>query len=338
MRMVDKAPSRRGFAITVSSVVRAALITTLVTFGGAVGAAADEYPSKRVTIVVPFAAGGSADVYARVLAQYLSEDLKQAFIVENRPGAGSIVGTETVKTAPADGHTLLLISNTHTVNETLFAKKNYALMDDFVAVAPINYADLVLVSRPGLPAKTMPELIKLAQSQPGKLTYASSGPGTPYHMAGEMLKALGHMDILHVPYRTSSGARTDVVGGHVDLMFDALTTMVESIKGAQVVGLATTGQKRTSQLPDLPTVAEFIPGYEATIWLGVMAPRKTPPEVVAKLNAAITAIVKRPDLQASWRSQGAEPMTMSPAEFATFMQGDIKKWAEVVRISGAKVE
>jgi tripartite-type tricarboxylate transporter receptor subunit TctC len=338
MRIDDIAGPWRGFAISSLILMRAAFFATLMLFSGASGLAANEYPSKRVTIVVPFAAGGSADVYARVLAQYLSEDLKQPFIVENRPGAGSIVGTETVKTAPADGHTLLLISNTHTVNETLFTKKNYALMDDFIPVAPINYADLVLVSRPGLAAKNLPDLIKLAQSQPGKLTYASSGPGTPYHMAGEMLKALGRMDILHVPYRTSSGARTDVVAGHVDLMFDALTTMVEAIKGAQVVGLATTGQKRTSQLPDLPTVAEYVPGYEATIWLGVMAPRKTPPEVADKLNAAITAIVKRPDLQASWRSQGAEPMTMPTGEFATFMQGDIKKWAEVVRISGAKVE
>jgi tripartite-type tricarboxylate transporter receptor subunit TctC len=300
--------------------------------------AADAYPARRVIISVPFAAGGSADVYARFLAQYLQEDLGQPFIVENRPGAGSIVGTEAVKNAPADGYTLLLMSNTQTVNETLFAKKSYALMTDFVAIAPINSSDLVLVTRPNLGLRSIGDLIKAAKDNPGGLTFASSGPGTPYHMAGEMFKALAGVNILHVPYRGSSGARTDVLGGHVDMMFDAPTTMAEFVRSGQVVGLATTGKARSPDLPNLPTMGEAVPGYEAVIWLGVMAPKGTPQPVVDRLNAAITKIVQRPDIQESWRKQGAEPLVMSPARFTEFLRADIEKWAEVVRVSGAKAD
>ncbi len=210
--------------------------------------AEDAYPSRAVTFIVPFAAGGSADVYARLLAPRLQAALKQAFVVDDRPGAGSIIGTEFVKNAPADGYTLLVISNTHTVNETLFAKKPFKLMDDFVAVAPINASDLVLVTRPGLGVATVAELIQKAKADPGGLSYASSGPGTPYHMAGEMFKQMAGVDILHVPYKASSAARVDVIAGQVDMMFDATTTMASLIRGGKVVALATTGKARSDVL------------------------------------------------------------------------------------------
>lgn len=336
-RDVARSPRRRPTATPLCVVATLACAAATFMVSGT-ARAADPYPSKRVTIIVPFAAGGSADVYARILAQQLQQDLGQPFIIENRPGAGSIVGTETVKNSAPDGYTLLLMSNTHTVNETLFAKKSYNLMTDLVPVAPINSADLVLVTRPTLGVKSMADLIKVAKEKPGSLTFASSGPGTPYHMAGEMFKALAGVDILHVPYRGSSGARTDLLGGHVDMMFDAPTTMVGFVKSGEVVALATTGKSKSEDLPNLPLVSETLPGYEAVIWLGVMVPKGTPNEIVTKLNDAITKIVKKPEMQESWKKQGAEPMIMTPAQFTDFMKDDIKKWADVVRVSGAKVE
>ena len=202
---------------------------------------AQEYPSRPVKIIVPFAAGGSADIYARVLAQKLQEALGQTFIVDDRPGGGSIIGTDAVAKSAPDGYTLLLMSNTHTVNESLFATKPFQLMRDFAPIAPINSSDLVLVARSGLPASNVRELIAAAKAKPGALTYASSGPGTPYHMAGELFKAMAGVDILHVPYKGSSGARTDVLGGQVDLMFDAVPTMSEHIRAGKVKAIGTTG-------------------------------------------------------------------------------------------------
>ena len=297
--------------------------------------AADAYPSRPVTIIVPFAAGGSADVYARLLVPRLQAALGQSFIVDDRPGAGAIIGTEYVKNAPADGYTLLLISNTQTVNETLFAKKPYKLMTDLVPVAPINDSDLVLVTRPDLGVKTVAELIARAKAKPGDLSYASSGPGTPYHMAGELFKQMAGVDILHVPYKGSSPARVDVIAGQVDLMFDATTTMASFIKGGKVVAVATTGKARSDVLPGMPTVAETVPGYEATIWLGIMAPKGVPADVVDRLNKAVSDIVASPEVKAAWAKDGAVPMLMQPAAFRTFMDADIVKWAKVVKLSGA---
>ncbi len=298
---------------------------------------AQEYPNRPVKIVVPFATGGPADVYARYLGQRLQEATGQPFVVDNRPGAGSVTGTDMVAKSRADGYTLLLMSNAHTVNESLIPNKPYALMRDFAAVAPVNYSDLVLVAHPSVPANTLPELIKLAKASPGKLNYASSGPGTPYHMAGELFKAMAGLDIVHVPYKGSSGARTDVLGGQVEMMFDAVTTMSEQAKAGKVRALATTGKTRSAVLPEVPTVNEAgVPGYEATIWLGVMAPKGTPPAVVAKLNAEIAKIVGRPDVKAEWARQGAVGMAMPPDEFSRYLTDDIAKWERIVKISGAK--
>ena len=240
---------------------------------------------------MPFGAGGPADVYARVIAQHLSEQLKQTFVVEDRPGAGSIIGTDAVAKSAPDGYTLLVMSNTHTTNESLVANKPFQLMRDFVPVAPMNYSDLIMVVHPSVPAKDLKEFIALAKSKPGELNYASSGAGTPYHMAGELFKAMSGTDIVHVPHKASGEARNSVIGGHVQMMFDAITTMAPNVAAGQVRALATTGIKRSELTPDVPTVAEAgVPGYEATIWLGVMAPAGTPKEIVDKLNAEINKV------------------------------------------------
>jgi len=302
-------------------------------------AAAQPYPTKPVKIVVPFGPGGPADVYARVLGKELGDVLKQQFIVENKPGAGAVIGTDIVAKAAPDGYTLLMMSNTHTTNETLLSKKPYALMRDLVAVAPVNSSDLVMVVNPAVPAKTLQEFIALAKAEPGKLSYASSGPGTPYHMAGELFKAMSGTDILHVPHKGSGEARASVIGGHVSMMFDAVTAMKGHVDAGQVRALATTGLTRSAVLPNVPTVNEAgVPGYEATIWLGIMAPTGTPKEIVERLNVEIGKIIARPAIREAWAKQGAVPMTMTPAAFNTYLQGDIAKWAKVIDKAGLKVQ
>ena len=300
-------------------------------------AAAQDYPARQVRLIVPFGAGGPADVYARVIAQHLSEEMKQTFIVENRPGAGSIIGTDAVAKSAPDGYTLLVMSNTHTTNESLVPNKPFQLMRDFVPVAPMNYSDLIMVVHPSVPAKDLKEFIALAKGKPGELNYASSGPGTPYHMAGELYKAMSGSNIVHVPHKASGEARSAVMGGHVQMMFDAITTMASNVAAGQVRALGTTGAKRSALTPDVPTVAEAgVPGYEATIWLGVMAPAGTPKDIVDKLNAGINKVIARPDVKEAWAKQGAVPMAMTPAEFDKYLQSDIEKWANVVKSAGIK--
>ena len=302
-------------------------------------AVAQTYPAKPVRIVVPFAAGGPADVYARFMAQRLQDALGQPFVVDNRPGAGSVIGTDAVAKAPPDGYTLLLMSNAHTVNESLIPNKPFQLMRDFVAIAPINYSDLVLVANPAVPAASLKELIAQAKARPGKINYASSGPGTPYHMAGELFKNMAGVYLVHIPYRGSSGARTDVIGGQVDVMFDAVTTMAEQVKSGRVKALATTGKTRSAVLPDVPTLNEAgVPGYEATIWLGLMAPRGIPKAVVDKLNDAVTKIVGQPEVKQAWAKQGAVPLLMSPEVFDKYTRDDITKWARVIKAANIQVD
>jgi tripartite-type tricarboxylate transporter receptor subunit TctC len=302
-------------------------------------ASAQTYPSRPVKIIVPFAAGGPADNYARFLAQRLQEALGQSFVVDDKPGGGSVIGTDFVAKSPADGYTLLLMSNAHTVNETLLANKPFALTRDFAGIAPINYSDLVLVAHPSVQASNIGDLLKIAKAQPGKINYASSGPGTPYHMAGELFKSMAGVYLVHIPYRGSSGARTDVMGGQVDLMFDAVTTMAEVVKSGKVKALATTGLQRSSVLPDVPTVHESgVPNYEATIWLGLMAPRGTPRAIIDRLNEAVSKIASQPDVRQQWGRQGATPMVMTPAAFDKYIQDDIAKWARVIQSANIKAE
>ena len=300
---------------------------------------AQTYPTKTVRVIVPFGAGGPADLYARYLGQRLEKPLGQSFIVEDRPGAGSIIGTDVVAKSAPDGYTLLLMSNTHTVNESLVPKKPFKLMKDFVPIAPINSSDLLLVVHPSVPAKSVKQLVALAKAKPHGLNYASSGTGTPYHMAGELFKALAGVDIVHVPHKSSGDARTSVMSGQVEMMIDAITTMAPIAKSGKVRALATSGEKRSTVLPDLPTIAEAgVKGYETTIWLGIMAPAGTPKQIVERLNAEITKIVSRPDVKKTWSEQGAQPMTMTTAQFEKYLNGDIAKWAKVVKISGARTD
>src|SRR5262249_30124467 len=262
----------------------------------------------------------------------LQESFGQPFVIENRTGAGGVIGTLEAIKAPSDGYTLLMMSNTQTANESLVPQRKYELMRDLAPIAPVNYSDLVIVVHPSVQAKPLQEFISLARSQPGKLNYASSGQGTPYHMAGELFKTMAGIDLLHVPYRNSGEARSGVIGGQVQMMIDAVSTMAPNITAKQVRALATTGQARSGVLPDVPTAIEAgVPGYEATIWLGIVAAAGTPKPVVEKLNAAVNAFVKRPDIVKLWTEQGAVPMSMSPEEFDKFLRGDIVKWAEVVK-------
>jgi tripartite-type tricarboxylate transporter receptor subunit TctC len=317
----------------------AALAFAVAMMSPASEASAQAYPSKPVRLIVPFGPGGPADVYARILAQHMSEALKQSFVVENRPGAGAIIGTDAVAKSAPDGYTLLLMSNAHTTNESLIPNKPYQLMRDFVPVSPINYSDLLMVAHPSTGVKNLKEFIALAKSKPGVLNYASSGPGTPYHMAGELFKAMTGTDIVHVPHKNSGDMRNSVLGGHVQMMFDAITVMAQGVRAGQLIALGTTGEKRSSVTPDIPTVAEAgVPGYDATIWLGLMAPKGTPKEIVDKLNAEINKVIARADIKKMWGEQGAVPMAMTPAEFDKYLHADIEKWAHVVKVSGAKAE
>ena len=295
-------------------------------------ASAEDYPARPVRIIVPFGPGGPADVVARQIGSILQEGLGQPFVVENRTGAGGVIGTLEVAKAPADGYTLLMMSNTQTANESLVPQRKYELMHDLTPIASLNTSDLVIVVHPAVPAKTLQEFIALAKAQPGKLNYASSGQGTPYHMAGELFKAMAGIDIVHVPYRNSGEGRSGIIGGQVQMMIDAVPAMAPNVAENQVRALATTGKSRSAVLSNVPTVTEAgVSGYEATIWLGLMAPTGTPKPIIEKLNTAVNAAVRRPEVEKLWAAQGAAPMTMTPEEFDAFLRADIVKWADVVK-------
>jgi tripartite-type tricarboxylate transporter receptor subunit TctC len=315
------------------------VVVLLCAFAGLSSSWAQNYPARPVKIVVPFAVGGSADVYGRFLAAKLTEAMGQAFVIENRPGGGAVVGTDAVAKSAPDGYTLLVMSNTHTVNETLIPQKPYDLMRDLAPISGINSQDLLLVVPASLKVNNLREFIALAKSQPGKLNYASSGPGTPYHMAGELFKAMAGVDIVHVPHKGSDQARTAVLGGQVDMMFDAISTIISHVRGGKLKGLATTGKARSAVAPEIPTATEAgVPGYEATIWLGLMAPAATPRPVLDRLSAEVNKAINAPGIKENWSKQGAMPMGMKPDEFGAFLREDIAKWAKVVKLSGAKID
>ena len=297
------------------------------------------YPAKTVKIVVPYGVGGPADIYARFIGAKLQDALGQSFIVEDRPGAGSIVGSDYVAKSEPDGYTLLMMSNTHTVNETLIPKKPFELMRDFAPITGVNYSDLLMVIHPSVPAANLKEFIALAKARPGALNYASSGNGTPYHMAGELFKAMAGVDIVHIPHKGSDGARNSILGGQVQMMFDAVPTMAANARAGKVKALATSGKSRSPVTPDLPTVAEAgVPGYESGIWLGLMAPARTPRPVLEKLNAEVNKVINSPEVKAAWAKQGAFPMGMSIDGFERFLRDEIVKWAKAVKASGARAD
>jgi tripartite-type tricarboxylate transporter receptor subunit TctC len=317
----------------------ALLVSLILTLVAAASAHAQSYPARPVRIIVPFAVGGPADIYARFIGAKLQEALGQPFVVENRPGAGAVVGSDAVAKSAPDGYTLLMMSNTHTVNETLIPKKPYELMRDLAPINGVNYSDLLMVVHPSVPASNLKEFLALAKAKPKELNYASSGPGTPYHMAGELFKAMAGVDIVHVPYKGSDGARTGILGGQVHMMIDAITTMAPNVSAGKLKALGTTGKSRSSVLPDVPTVSEAgVPGYEAGIWLGLMAPAGTPKPILERLNAEISRIIQAPEVKENWMKQGAAPMSMTLDQFDKFLRDEIVKWAKVVKVSGAKVD
>ena len=291
-----------------------------------------DYPSRPIKIIAPFGAGGPTDVYTRAIAEELRKSLHQTVVIENRPGAGTTIGTDLVAKATPDGYTLLMISGTQCVNETLYSKKPYHLMRDLVPVAPLIDTDLVLVVPAAFPAKTLPEMLALAKEKPGTLNYGSSGPGSNYHMAGELLKHLTGLDIVHVPYKGSTGMRTDILSGQIQLLFDSVPTMAQMIKAGNVRALATTGTARSNILPDVPTFEESgVKGFKASLWVGFMAPAGTPQPIVDKLNTEINKILARPEIKAAWGEQGANPLIMTQPQFKTFMDGEIAKWAALIK-------
>lgn len=302
------------------------------------GAVAQDYPTRPVTIIVPFSPGGPGDITARFVAQGLQRALGQPFVVDNRPGANGVLAANAAAKVPADGYTLLQISSSHTVNESLITTKAYALMRDFEPVASLNYTELVMMVKADLPANTVPEFIQLAKANPDKMNYASSGNGSSYHMAGELFKTMAGVSITHVPYKSASTARSDLVGGHVDMMLDALPAALELIRAGKVKALATTAKTRSSVLPEVPTIAETLPGYENTIFIGLMAPKGTPVAIVDKLHDAINKVLSTPESLEFWRKQGAQPMVTSRDEYTRFLNEDIAQGARLVKISGAKVD
>ena len=315
----------------------AAALLSLLVFHGTVHAQA--YPARSVKIIVPYGAGGPADIYARFIGAKLSDTLGQPFVVEDRPGGGAVIGSDAVSKSAPDGYTLLMMSNTHTVNETLIPKKPYDLMRDLAPITGVNYSDLLMVVHPSVPANNLKEFLALAKSKPKVLNYASSGPGTPYHMAGELFKAMAGVDIVHVPYKGSDGARTGILGGQVQMMMDAITTMASNVRAGKLKAMGTTGKTRSSVLPEVPTISEAgVAGYEAGIWLGLMAPVGTPRAILERLNAEVNKVINAPEVKETWGKQGAMPMGMSVEQFDKFLRAEIVKWAGVVKATGMKVD
>ncbi len=310
----------RRFAVLLALASAAALST----------ARADNYPSRPVKIIVPFGAGGPTDVFVRELAVELEKSLHQAFVIENRPGAGTTIGTDYVAKSAPDGYTLLMASSTQTVNETFYKNKPYQLLGDLVPIAPLEENGLVLVVNPSVPAKNLVDLLALARAKPGALNFGSSGPGSNYHMAAELLKNLTGINIVHVPYKGSTGMRTDILSGQIQMLFDSIPTMAPMVKSGLVRALGTSGLTRSPILPDVPTIAETVPGFEFSQWVGFMAPKGTPQRIIDLLHDTITSILSRPDIKAAWERQGATPMVMTRPEFAAFMGAQVAKWAKVI--------
>jgi len=310
---------------------RAVVIVALTSSIAGSAARANDYSSPPVKIIAPFGAGGPTDLYTRDIAEELRKALHQTFYIENRPGAGTTIGTDLVAKADPDGSTLLMVSGTQTVNETLYTNKPYRLLGDLVPISPLIESDLVLVEHPSVPAKNLAELLALARAKPGTLNFGSSGPGSNYHMAAELSKNLTGIDIVHVPYKGSTGMRSDILSGEIQLLFDSVPTMAPLIESGAVRALGTSGTTRSPILPDVPTIAEAgVPGFHATLWVGFMAPAHTPQPIIDLLSRTITSILQRPDIKAAWEKQGATPLVMSQQEFRSFLAAEVVKWAKVI--------
>jgi len=296
------------------------------------------YPTRPVRIIVGFPAGGPADIVARLMAQWLSERLGQQFVIENRPGAASNIGTEAALKAPPDGYTLLQVTSTNAVNVTFYDNLNFNFISDIAPVAGIIRVPFVMELNPSVPANTVPEFIAYAKANPGKINMASGGIGTSVHIAGELFKMMAGVNLVHVPYRGSAPALTDMISGQVQVMFDVLTSSLQHIRSGALRALAVTTATRSEALPDLPTVGDFLPGYEASAWYGVAAPKNTPSEIVDKLNMEINAGLADSKLRARLADVGGTVIPGSPAAFGRLITEEIEKWGNVVKFSGAKPE
>jgi tripartite-type tricarboxylate transporter receptor subunit TctC len=314
-----------------------ALAASVVTLGAVESAQAQNYPNRPIRMILPFAAGGAGDTFARPLVQMLSQSLGQPIIIENIVGAAAIIGTQVALRAPADGYTILMVSNALAIGETMSPKRGYVLTRDFVPITQLNALSLVLVANPKLPAKNTSELIALAKSRPGQLNYASAGVGSIYHLPMEHLKSMTGIDIQHVPYKSSSQARMDVIAGEPTMMMDALATMKSQITAGQVRAIGVASLTRTDTAPEIPAIAETVPGYSGDAWLGFMAPAGTPPEVVRRLQSEIAKILTQSGVRAFYRAQDAVPIASTPEAFGSFLNEEVEKWRKAIKTAGIEI-
>jgi tripartite-type tricarboxylate transporter receptor subunit TctC len=301
-------------------------------------ARAQSYPTRPVRIIVGWPAGGPTDIAARLVGQWLSTQLRREFVIENRAGAAGNIGTEVVARAPADGYTLLMAVSANTINETLYEKLSYDFLHDMTPVASIAQFPLVMEVRPSLPVKTVPEFIAYTKANPGKVSYASAGIGSPQHVAGELFKLMAGVEMLHVPYRGAAPALIDLIAGQVQVTFDPMLSSIEYIKAGRLRALAVTSSTRSEALPDLPVVADFLPGFEASYWCGIVLPKNAPVQIIDKLNYEINAGLADPKLKARFADLGGTVLPGTPADFGRFLAIDTEKWARVVKFSGAKAD
>jgi tripartite-type tricarboxylate transporter receptor subunit TctC len=301
-------------------------------------ARAQAYPTRPVRLIVPFAPGGAPDIIARLIGQWLSERFGQPFIVENRPGVGTNIGTEAVVRAPPEGYTLLYVTTPNAISATFYDNLNFNFIRDIVSVAGIGRAPSVMEVNPAFSAKTVPEFIAYAKANPGKINMASGGNGVASHVFGELFKLMAGVDMVHVPYRGTPAALTDLVGGQVQVMFDTVPGSIELIRAGKLRALAVTSATRSEALPDIPTVGDFVPGYEASTWSGVGVPKNTPAEIVDKLNREINAALADPRMKARLAELDTTPILFTPTEFGAFVTAETEKWGKVVKFSGAKPE
>jgi tripartite-type tricarboxylate transporter receptor subunit TctC len=329
-RLVTQHPRRRVLSLAAGAAALPAL--SRITW-------AQTYPTRPVRIIVPFAPGGGSDIYARLLGQWLSERLAQPFIIENRPGAGGNVGAEAAARAPADGYTLLLVTAAIAINATLYDKLTFNFIRDMAPVASIDREPEIMMVNPSGPARTVPEFIAYAKANPGKINMASAGTGQLSHLSGELFKLITGANMVHVPYsRGAAPAVADLLGGQVQVMFNAISSSIAFIRTGRLRALAVTTAMRAETLPDVPTMADFLPGYEASQWIGVCAPRKTPAEIIDKLNKEANAALADPKMKARVAELGGTVFPTSPAEFGKFIADETEKWAKVIRAAGIKAE
>jgi tripartite-type tricarboxylate transporter receptor subunit TctC len=328
--MTHLASTRRPFLLAALALAAAAPFT----------AGAQAYPTKPITVIVPFAAGGTTDILARVIGQALNKELGQSVIVDNRAGAGGNIGAQLAAKANADGYTLFMGTvGTHAINQSLYRKLPFDPIKDFAPLTRVAMVPNLLVANPGKPYKTVKELIAYAKANPGKVNFGSSGAGSSIHLSGELFNALAKVDMVHVPYKGSAPAVSDLIGGQIDIMFDNMPSAIQHVRAGKLRPLAVTTAKRSPELPDVPTIAEAgVPGYEATSWFGMFAPAGTPAPVVARLNGALVKVLADPQVKKKLAEQGAEPYSEKPEQFAEFIRQEAAKWGKVVKDSGASAD